>query len=200
MLTVESIRWLTGQLFSSPKTQPSATSWIRASGWSTLSTRDVSMIFITMSICWSNTLKFLRSTKKEAFPFNYQNTSIADELTWNWHFSYQTHVTNPQWKWNQLTHWHTGKVFVLSTKDKNVTRAVSVGAVAQWVSRRTRNLQFQTFRVRFSPRRRSLRNILHQDIRTNLLRSLQPFTTGSLDRVSASAGVMAGTAPLSGGR
>ena len=47
----------------------------------------------------------------------------------------------------------------------------------------------------------SSRNILEQDIRTKWLRSTQPFIPpGSIKRVPASAGVMAGTSSLSGGR
>ena len=47
----------------------------------------------------------------------------------------------------------------------------------------------------------SLRNILKQDIHTKWLRSTQPFiASGSINRVPASTGVMAGTSPLSGGR
>ena len=47
----------------------------------------------------------------------------------------------------------------------------------------------------------SSRNILEQDIHTKWLRSAQPFIPpGSINRVPALAGVMAGTSPLSGGR
>ena len=47
----------------------------------------------------------------------------------------------------------------------------------------------------------SSRNFLEQDICTNYIRSTQPFIPpGTVNRVPAPAGVIAGTSPLSGGK